>query len=79
MADPSAASSAFESATAAATSMEPSGPMTSAPAPSGSGGGASGSTMPNAGSKAEWNFLGLGLGAMIAAVGVVVGGGAVLM
>lgn len=82
MADPSAASQAFESATgAAATSMEPTGPMTSAPAPSGSGsgGGASGSTSPNAGSKAVWNFAGLGLGAIIAAVGVVVGGGAVLM
>jgi hypothetical protein len=81
MADPAAASSAYMEATSVAgASMEPTAPvtMTSDPAASGSG-GASGSTSPNAGSKAQWNFAGLGMGTVIAAVGVLLGGGAVLM
>ena len=84
MANPEAASSAYMEATSvAAASMEPTDPvtMTSDPAASGSGGsgGASGSSSGNAGSKAQWNFAGLGLGSIIAAAGVLLGGGAVLM
>jgi hypothetical protein len=81
MSDPAAASSAYESATAvAATSTEPTGAMTmtSDPAASGSQSG-SGSSAPNAASRASWNHAGLGLGGAIAAVGVVVGGGAILL
>lgn len=80
MSDPGAASQAYESATSVAgASMEPTAPVTatSSVAPSGSQSGASDSG--NAGFKAEWNFAGLSLGAVIAAAGVLVGGGAVLM
>lgn len=52
--------------------------MTSDPAASGSQSG-SGSGAANAASRAAWNFGGLGLGSVIAAVGVVLGGGAVLL
>jgi hypothetical protein len=79
MADPEAASQAYESATSVAVaSTEPTAPVTQTSDPAASG-SASGSSAPNGASRASWNFAGLGLGSVIAAAGVILGGGAVLM
>jgi hypothetical protein len=80
MSDPEAAAGAFESATAAAvTSTEPTAPVTNTSPPASASASGSGSAPANAGSRAEWNSAGLGLGSVIAAAGVILGGGAVLM
>jgi len=80
MSNPGAAESAAASASSAiATQTEATGPMTATSDPAASGSASGGSGAANAASRAAWNFGGLGLGSVIAAVGVVLGGGAVLL
>jgi len=80
MSDPAAASSAYESATqAVATQTEATGAMTMTSDPAASASGSGGSAPANACSRATWNFAGLGLGSVIAAAGIALGGGAILL